>query len=214
MYPTRSGDHSKSTKRFPGRPKGHKGTTRPKPRTPDIIKSPEKKNTCNQCGAPLQEIQVDHHIIEEKANRQPRQVIDFLEFEFKCTCCNSYAYARHPDCPPKGVFGKNALIQTTLLKFEQRLPFEKISQQMQSQFGLSMTPASALDITRRVSQDLRPQYEAIMSRVRHANVVNVDETSEKVDGVNYWLWVFTTETDTLFAIRKSRVEEKRYSMRF
>ena len=75
---------------------------------------------------------------------------------------------------------------------------------MKSQFGLPMTPASALDITRRVSQDLRPQYEAIMSRVRHASIVNVDETSEKVDGVNYWLWVFTTQTDTFFAIRKSR----------
>ena len=43
-----------------------------------------------------------------------------------------------------------------------------------------------------------------MERVRHARIVNVDETGEKVDGKNYWLWVFTTETDTLFAIRKSR----------
>jgi transposase len=204
MYPTRSDYHSQSTKRFPGRPKGHKGSTRPKPRTPDIVKSPEKKNTCNQCGAPLQEIHVSHHIIEEIVNRQPRQVIDFLEFEYKCTCCNDHTLARHPDCPPDGVFGKNALIQTTLLKFEQRLPFEKISQQMESQFGLPMTPSSALDITRRVSEYLRPEYEAIMRRVRRSKVVNVDETSEKVDGKNYWLWVFTSETETFFAIRKSR----------
>lgn len=43
-----------------------------------------------------------------------------------------------------------------------------------------------------------------MERVRRAKIVNVDETSEKVDGVNHWLWVFTTETDTFFVIRKSR----------
>ena len=90
------------------------------------------------------------------------------------------------------------------MKFEQRLPFEKISQQMESQFGLSMTAASALDITRRVSEYLRPEYETILERVRHARIVNIDETSEKVDGVNHWLWVFTTETDTFFTIRKSR----------
>jgi transposase len=205
MYPTRNGDHTKCEKRFPGSPKGHKGTTRPKPKAIDVIKSPEKKSTCNHCGAPLGEpVHVGHHRVEEISNPHPRHVIDFLEFEYRCTLCDTYDSARHPDCPPDGVFGKNALIQTTLMKFEERLPFEKIRQQMQSQFGLPMTPASAFDITRRVSQYLRPEYEAVMERIRHAKIVNVDETSEKVDGVNHWLWVFTTQTDTFFAIRKSR----------
>jgi len=170
MYPTRTGDHAKNTKRFPGRPKGHKGTTRPKPKAADIIKAPECKCTCNHCGAPLNEpVHVVHHFVEEISNPHPRQIIDFLEFEYKCTLCNSYSLARHPDCPPEGVFGKNALIQTTLLKFEQRLPFQKIAMQMESQFNLPMTPASAFDITRRVSQYLRPEYEAVMERVRRSS---------------------------------------------
>ena len=205
MYPTRTGDHTKCAKRFPGRPKGHKGNTRPKPKAIDVIKEPEKKCTCDHCGSPLKEpVHVRHHLVEETSNPHPRQVIDFLQFEYRCTSCNGYSLARHPDCPPGGLFGKNALIQTTLLKFEQRLPFEKICQQMESQFGLPMTAASAFDITRRVSEYLRPEYDAIMERVRRSKIVNVDETSEKVDGVNHWLWVFTTETDTFFAIRKSR----------
>ena len=205
MYPTRTGDHSKSTKRFPGRPKGHKGITRSKPKELDLIIEPEKKCTCNHCGAPLQQpVHVGHHVVEEISNPRPRHVVDFLEFVYKCTLCKGYTSARHPDCPPDGIFGKNTLVQTTLMKFGERLPFEKICQQMECQFGLPMTPASAFDITRRVSEYLRPEYEAILERVRHAKIVNVDETSEKVDGKNHWLWVFTTETDTLFAIRKSR----------
>ena len=205
MYPTRNGDHRKSIKRFPGRPKGYKGSTRPKPKAPDIIKEPQKKCTCDHCGTPLQKpVHVEHHLVEEISNPHPRQVIDFLEFEYKCISCGTYASTRHPDCPPDGIFGKNALIQTTLMKFEQRLPLQKICQQMKSQFDLSMTPASALDITRRVSEYLRPEYESILQRVRRAGIVNVDETGEKVDGKKYWLWVFTTESDTLFVIRKSR----------
>ena len=129
MYPTRTDDHTKSTKHFPGRPKGHKGTTRQKPKLIDITKTPEPKCTCTHCGAPLQEpVHVRHNFVEETSNPHPRQVIDFLEFEYKCTLCKCYTSARHPDCPPNGVFGKNALIQTTLLRFEQRLPFEKIAQ--------------------------------------------------------------------------------------
>ncbi len=205
MYPTKTSDHTKSTKRFPGRPKGHKGVTRHKPKIPDQVKEPPKKQKCDHCGAPLSEpIRVAHHIIEEIPSPKPRQVIDYLEFNYRCTCCNASNSARHPDCPPEGVFGKNALSQVTLMKFDQRLPFEKISSQMESQFNLPMTSASAFDITRRVSQYLKPQYDQILANVRVAKVVNVDETGIKVDGRRYWLWTFVTSKETLFVIHKSR----------
>jgi len=204
MCPTRTGDHTRCVKRFPGRPKGHIGITRCKPK-PEITKAPEKKCTCDHCGAPLDEpAHVGHHVFEEISNPKPRQVIDYLEFEYKCVTCNLYTSTRHPDCPPDGVFGKNVLIQTTLMKFEQRLPFEKISKQLESQFGFPMTAASVFDVTRRVSDYLRFEYDAIVEQIRTAKIVYIDETGEKVDGKRHWLWVFTTKTHTLFVISKCR----------
>ena len=44
----------------------------------------------------------------------------------------------------------------------------------------------------------------IKKKIREVKVVYVDETEIKVDGVTYHLWTFVTETETLFAIRKSR----------
>lgn len=35
-------------------------------------------------------------------------------------------------------------------------------------------------------------------------MVYVDETGARVDGRRYWIWVFTTLTDTLIVIRRSR----------
>jgi len=35
-------------------------------------------------------------------------------------------------------------------------------------------------------------------------VLYVDETSIKVQGKNYWVWVFTTSAETFVVIRKSR----------
>lgn len=90
------------------------------------------------------------------------------------------------------------------MKFELRLPFEKISEQMEQEFGLPMTPASAFDVTRRVSEYLRPKYDAAVKQVRAASVINVDETGVKVDGRNYWLWVFVAASCTLFVVNKSR----------
>ena len=37
--------------RYPGRPKGHAGKTRSRPK-PDVVKAPELKDRCERCGLP------------------------------------------------------------------------------------------------------------------------------------------------------------------
>jgi IS1 family transposase len=44
----------------------------------------------------------------------------------------------------------------------------------------------------------------ILNLIRGADVVHIDETSVKVDGKNYWIWVFTTKKVTFYVVRKSR----------
>jgi transposase len=167
--------------------------------------APDRREECERCGAPLGEPHyVNHHVVEEVSNPSPRHVIDFLEFEWNCKVCGTHTVSRHPDCPPDGRFGKNLLVQTTLMKYEERLPLQKIGEGLEREYGLTVTPATVLDITRRVSDWLRPEYEATRERIRRSRVVYADETGEKVDGENYWLWCFTTDTDTLTVIRKSR----------
>jgi len=202
-YPARSRAR-KGGKRFPGRPRGHPGSTRPRPK-PDVVKAPEWKEWCECCGAPLGEPSiVAHRIVEEISNPAPRQVIDFLECRWRCEACGSSTVARHPDCPPEGRFGRNVLVQATLMKYEERLPHVKVCETLDRTYGLSITPATALDITRRVSGWLRPEYLRILQRIRAADVVYVDETGAKVDGVLHWTWAFTTGSETLVAVRKSR----------
>jgi transposase-like protein len=202
IYPTRR--IVRGGERFPGRPHGHRGVTRPRPR-PDVVKAPEWRERCEGCGAPLGEPSyVDHRIVEEISNPHPRQVIDYLEFEWMCGACGSPTVARHPDCPPGGRLGKNVLVQATLMKFQERLPHWKVCEALERTYGLQVTPATVLDITRRVSGWLRPEYMRILRRIRSAEVVYVDETGVKVDGGRYWIWAFTTMAETLVSIRKSR----------
>jgi transposase len=200
-YPSR---RARGGPRFPGRPRGHRGTTRPRPQ-PDVVVPPPRKERCTCCGSPLGEpTSVGHRIVEEISNPAPRQVIDYLEYGYECTECGSHTTARHPDCPPSGRLGKNALVQATLMKFRERLPHVKVSEALESTYGLSVAPATVLDVTRRVAGWLRPEYEDVLSRIRASPVVYVDETGARVDGRRYWVWAFTTQTDTLVVVRKSR----------
>jgi transposase len=201
-YPTpRSGTDGP---RYPGRPRGHRGSTRPRPR-PDMVAEPPRKDKCAGCGAPLGEpSEVSHRIVEEISNPAPRQVIDYLEYGYMCEACGTHTVSRHPDCPPDGRFGKNVLVQATLMKFEERLPHRKVSEALERTYGLQVTPATVLDVTRRVAWWLRPEYTQILERIRSAPVVYVDETGARVDGRRHWIWVFATLTDTLIVVRKRR----------
>ena len=101
-----------------------------------------------------------------------------------------------------GRFGRDVLVQATLMKYEERLPHRKVCKTLDRTYGLRVSPATVLDITRRVARWLRPEYTTILRRIRTADVVYVDETGARVDGRRFW--VFTTSTDTLIVIRKSR----------
>jgi len=95
-------------------------------------------------------------------------------------------------------------VQTTLLRYVDRLPVRKVSETMERTYGLTVSPATVLEVTRRVAMWLLPEYHEAVKRVRGSPVVYVDETGLKVDGVNHWVWCFTTDVDTLYAVRRSR----------
>lgn len=194
--------HARGGPRYPGRPRGPPGRTRQIPK-PDITLKAEA-DRCPRCGTPLGEpASVTRRVVEEIPEPLPKQVIEFLEASYDCQKCGAHVVAKHLDCPPEGLFGKNVYVQMTLLKYEERLPLRKVVAALQRQ-GLTVTPSTVLEILRRIAVWLRPEYERIFQRIRTAKVVYTDETGIKVDGRQHWIWVFTTEAETLVAIRRSR----------
>ena len=191
-----------SGKRFPGRPKGYPGSTRPRPE-PNAVIAPDWEG-CEKCGSPLPPPEVvDHHIVEDISNPSPKIVIDFLELGGKCAACGAYNAAVHRDCPSVGRFGKNVYVQATLHKFEERLPFSKMGSAFK-RLGLEISAPTELELLWRTSGWLRPEYERILSSIRSSQVVHTDQTGIKVDGANFWIWCFVTGSETLFAIRKRK----------
>ena len=187
----------------PGRKKGHKGVTRP-PANPDK-QVDLTTDRCPDCGAVLGDpFRVDSKIIEEIPDPQPVIVTEYKIAHYTCPCCQKEVVATDSVCPKEGMFGNNTIAQTTLLKYEDRLPHRKIQNALNRQYGLEICPATILDLTRRAADSVQSEYEAILDRIRNASILYVDETSIKVQGKKYWIWAFTTPAETFIAIRKSR----------
>jgi len=186
-----------------GRPPGFEGCTRPTPKPDKTVVALE--DHCSKCGSKLGEpTGFQTILVEEIPKPQPVQVTEFKLAEYRCRNCGETTTATHPDCPQEGVFGPRAMAQIALLKYSGRLPCKLVCTALQRDYGLQITPATVLAVNSRITRVLEEDYARIVERIRRARVLHIDETGFRVAGVNNWLWIFTTETETLVVIRPSR----------
>jgi transposase len=199
----RKKDHNDGDKGKPGQKAGHKGLTRP-------IAKPSREvhvtiDLCPDCGAKLGDpFRIESKIVEEIPEPQPVTVTEYKICHYICPCCQKEVVGTDSGCPNEGMFGNNTIAQVALLKYGDRLPHRKIRDTLKRVYGLIISPATILDLTRRAADAVQSEYNAILNRVRNAQVLYVDETSIDVQGKNHWIWVFTTQAETFFVIRKSR----------
>lgn len=187
----------------PGQKKGHNGITRPQSEPSEHFET--KMKICPDCGKLLGEpVKIERKVIEEIPEPKPVKVIEYIYYYYHCKNCNKEFTTSHPDIPKEGRFGKNVLVETTLMKYEERLPLRKIQAVLKRQHGLKVSVGAIFDFTRRVHKSLQPEYFLILQRIRNSKITYVDETSIKVNGKNYWVWIFVTPSDTFIVIRKSR----------
>jgi transposase len=199
----RKKDQNKNKNGKPGQKIGHKGLTRP-------YATPDRQvevtiDRCPDCGADLgTPFRIDSKIIEEIPEPQPVIVTEYKIGHYRCPCCRKEVVAIDPGCPHEGKFGNNVIAHATLLKYESRLTHRKIKDAMMRLFGLKISPATILDLTRRAADAVRSEYDAILSKIRSAPILYVDETSIHVQGERHWIWTFSTPSESFFVIRKSR----------
>ncbi|MBK7386500.1 MAG: IS66 family transposase [Methanothrix sp.] len=187
----------------PGQKVGHKGVTRPSAIPDSQVEVTADR--CPDCGAKLAlPFRFESKIIEEIPEPQPVTVTEYKIAHYICPCCRKEVVASDPNCPHEGKFGNNVIAQATLMRYADRLPHRKIQDALKRMHGLVLSPAAIFDLTRRAGEAVRPEYDAILERIRGAPILYIDETGIHVQGEKHWIWAFTTPFETFFVIRKSR----------
>ena len=184
----------------PGQKEGHEGTTRAMPLPTMSIELIEDK--CKHCHHKLSKpFRIESRIIEEIPEPKPIEVTEYKVGHYKCNKCGNITIAGNL---PEGRFGNNVIAQSTLMKYDNRLPHRRVADTLERQYGLAITPACVLDLTRRASDRLKTDYKEIRKKIRNAKIIYVDETSIDVGGRKFWIWIFVTSKYTFVAIKKSR----------
>ena len=184
-----------------GAPLGHKGATRKMPQPTETVK--HFLTNCPKCNNFLKKLlYTEERIIEEIPEPQPIKVTKHIIGFYDCKNCG--VVTAETSLPKEGSFGKNVLAQTTLMKYDDRLPARKVANTLNRTFLFEATHSTVLNIVQRVVKAVQHVYEQLKIQIRNFFNVYIDETGIKVQGKQFWIWVFTTLTTTLFVIRKSR----------
>ncbi len=193
-------NHQQSSKKI-GAPCGHKGGSR-KILEPDEVVNHFLKR-CHRCNDVLgKPFDVEERIVEEIPEPKPVRIRKHVIGFYHCKNCG--VIAAETDLPVEGNFDKNILAHTVLMKYDDRLPARKVVNTFKRTHLLELTHSTILNIVQRVVKAAQHAYEQLKIQTRTFFNIYIDETGLKVQGKNFWIWIFTTVTTTLFVIRKSR----------
>ena len=102
--------------------------------------------------------------------------------------------------------GVNLLSRIAALREEGRLPLRTIQWYLQTVHRLPLSLGAIVRAIHQVAQKAQPALAEIRDRIRGSPVVHADETGWRQDGVNGYVWTFSTPTDRYF-LRRGRNKE-------
>ena len=165
--------------------------------------------SCPQCGTGLAGgwVQRTREVIDLPL--VPAQVTEHVFIARTCPVCER---RRTPQADlgrvvlGKQRLGVNLLSRIAALREEGRLPLRTIQWYLQTVHRLPLSLGAIVRAIHQVAQKAQPALAEILDRIRGSSVVHADETGWRQDGVNGYVWTFSTPTDRYF-LRRGRNKE-------
>lgn len=187
-----------------GKKLGASAYHRPKPNEAEVTETHSFPLVCcPTCQTPLKNPAETIIRYEEDIDLAPRKLVKkYLIPRYWCTRCKDFVKSSH--IPPIAHIGPNVMGYILYARYRLRLPLEKIKESL---FDLHNFRISEGEITEQLKNGeslFGKEYQAISELIRTAKVVYADETGWRMDGDNWWLWVFATEKGVRYLLEESR----------
>jgi len=185
---------------------GHKGTTLKMTDTPDEIIRIEP-SYCNHCGNSLER--------EDRLLQSKRQVIEippinpiiieYQNFMKICPNCGHHQQGGYPEGVNNHIqYGSSVEAAISYFFVYQYMPYKRLKECLKHLFNLAISQGSIENVLNRMSLKAEPVYNRIKELIILSKQNGSDETSVKVNGKKWWIWVWQTLLLTYLTCSKSR----------
>ncbi len=189
-----------------GPPAGHVKYERKWVAAPDHVVE-VKPQVCDHCQTDLSQaktVLMEVNQITELPEAKA-QVIEVRQYSSECPCCGQ----KQVDEPPAGLemdrsFG--ARLEGTIVYYrqQQHLSYARTISALHEVHGVEISQGGVDKVMQRGGKSALAQLEPIQTEVQQSAVVHSDETGSRVDGQNWWQWVFCSTRAVLHVIRFDR----------
>lgn len=186
-----------------GQKKGHEGCSRYIPERIDEVKE-HKLDKCPRCGGFVSNTQETRERYVEDIPETKSKNTKHIIHRCYCSNCNKVVEPVIRDALPNARFGLRLMLLIMILKLGLRIPSNKIRDLMKIQYEIEISDGEIYQILRQLSRELGEYYEELKNKIIEACVKNIDETSWRINGENYWLWIFINKEIALYVIKKQR----------
>lgn len=162
---------------------------------------------CPNCGSEVERVvdaPVRRHQIAELVNK-PVAVWEYQRPQSQCPVCGWQGYAPLPlGC--REDFSYGALLSSLVgwLGYGGHLSWNKQRYLIETVFGIPLSQGSLSKMHQWFCQSLYPSYEQWWQLIQQPGVRCLDETSYRLDGVNYWMWVATSADVCVLVLAPTR----------
>lgn len=192
-----------------GPPKGHEKHEREQVADPDKVIELRVKSCCKCCAdlkaeeGQLVRVNQITELPEAKA-----QVIEVRQYETTCSECGEVQVeTAPPGLEMERTFGARLEATVVYYRQEQHMSYERTQLALLNLQGVEISQGGIDGIMQRVGNKAIQSAELIAETVRQSAVIHSDETGCRVNGNNWWEWVFSAATAVLHVIRFNRSED-------
>ena len=186
-----------------GQKEGHVGYSRHIPERIDEVKE-HKLDRCPNCGGIVSDTQeIRERVVTDIPDTRAKNTKHLFH---RCYCknCDKLVEPEFYDALPNSRFGLKLMILILILKLDCRIPSKKITSILDSVFGVKISDGEIYNILNQLSEAFGDYYKELVRKIKEALVKNIDETSWRINGKNYWLWIFINKEIALYVVRKKR----------
>jgi transposase len=193
-------------KRRHGPPVGHVKHERKFVAQPDHLVE-VKPQVCSHCQADLSKaatVLVDVNQISELPEAKA-EVIEVRQYTAACPCCGQEQIGE----PPAGLemnrtFGVRLEGTVVYYRQEQHMSYVRTKSALRDLHGVEISQGGIDQIMQRSGKKAIEQAGSIQAEIQRSAVVHSDETGSRLDGQNWWQWVFCSASAVFHVIRFDR----------
>jgi len=186
-----------------GQKEGHEGVSRETPEKIDEIKE-HKLEACPICGEEVSKTQEIRERVIEEIEQPKTKITKHIIHRCYCKNCNKLVEPIITDALPNSRFGLRLMLLVLILKLDSRIPSNKITLILSSVFGVKISDGEIYGILKQLSEAFGEHYNDLKIKIRKALVKHIDETSWRINGKNYWLWIFINKEIAFYVVHKNR----------